>query len=682
MPSEFQINDADIAFAESMLLPEGKYFDDERRKFIRNLKTVDLQAVPGSGKTTALLAKLLVLDRHLSHSDNQGVLVISHTNAAVNEISDCISSVCPKLFTYPNFVGTIQRFVDTFLAIPMYVSLFKKRPDRIDNDSYRHKANQFQKTNLNGYSRHDQNRAKYFLNNNQCCSTYRLSLENNQLVPIKSISEGRLNIKKPRPNSKGYKGWDEHETKRVSSWLVDYKKSILRDGILCYDDAYLLAELALASFPLLLKLIPRRFRYVFVDEMQDMAPHQYRLLERMFGDEAETDTIFQRIGDSDQAIFGGKNFIDTEGWRPRAETLTLSNSLRLPPRIANILPPFAYERDTNFEIIGLQDAEISPHLLIYDDDSIGFVVERYAQLIEKFQQKGSIPLGLNSRYMAIAWNSVWDEAPDPRDQKYRLIDFYPSFRRSKLRKQEEFETLADYIFSIDMNDKTLNSAHNAILRGVCQALRLGNVIDPRNDRPFSPKSLTSYFRHEVPQEKYQRFSRILLKWSIQVIEGKFKTTHRAMRLFIPKIIQYFGGTCEDSLGFLTGAQTVRNENTKEQEKDPNTLRFGDIEIGIGTVHSVKGQTHTTTLYIESSYQNDGGKMYESQRLAAQFKGENLSPNSRKRVKESAKMVYVGFSRPTHLLVFAVHKKNFDTYLSDLDSKRWEVISAFEERGIN
>ncbi len=408
---------------------------------------VDLQAVPGSGKTTALLAKLLVLDRHLPHSDNQGVLVISHTNAAVNEISDRIGSVCPKLFTYPNFVGTIQRFVDTFLAIPMFVSLFKKRPDRIDNDSYNLKTNQFQKAYLKGYSKDEQNRAKYFLNNNQYCSTYRLSLENNQLVPIKSISEGRLNIKKPRPYSKGYKGWDEHETKRVSSWLVDYKINILRDGILCYDDAYLLAELALASFPLLFKLIPRRFRYVFVDEMQDMAPHQYGLLERMFGDEAETDTIFQRIGDSDQAIFGGKNFIDTEGWQPRAKTLTLSNSLRLPPRIANILPPFAYERDTNFEIIGLQDAVIPPHLLIYDDNSIGFVIERYAQLIKKFQQDGSIPSASDSRYMAIAWNSAWDEAPDPQEQKYRLIDFCPSFRRSKLRKQEEFETLADYISS-------------------------------------------------------------------------------------------------------------------------------------------------------------------------------------------------------------------------------------------
>ena len=47
------ITDEDINYAERILLPEGKNFDEERIKFIRNLDTLDLQAVPGSGKTTA-----------------------------------------------------------------------------------------------------------------------------------------------------------------------------------------------------------------------------------------------------------------------------------------------------------------------------------------------------------------------------------------------------------------------------------------------------------------------------------------------------------------------------------------------------------------------------------------------------------------------------------------------------
>ena len=86
MPAEVNITGDDIAFAERLLLPEGKIFDDERRAFIRRLDALDLQAVPGSGKTTALLAKLVILDRHLPFEDGSAILVISHTNAAVDEM--------------------------------------------------------------------------------------------------------------------------------------------------------------------------------------------------------------------------------------------------------------------------------------------------------------------------------------------------------------------------------------------------------------------------------------------------------------------------------------------------------------------------------------------------------------------------------------------------------------------
>src|SRR5690554_867433 len=103
MPQEINITDADIEYAEKVLLPEGKAFDEERKLFIRNLSILDLQAVPGSGKTTALLAKLLILERYMPLKNGRGVLVISHTNAAVDEIKERIGKHCPKLFSYPNF---------------------------------------------------------------------------------------------------------------------------------------------------------------------------------------------------------------------------------------------------------------------------------------------------------------------------------------------------------------------------------------------------------------------------------------------------------------------------------------------------------------------------------------------------------------------------------------------------
>ena len=98
------INLDEIIETERILLPVGKSFDAERRRFIKNFETIDLQAVPGSGKTTALLAKLLILEKRLPLSSNRGILILSHTNTAVDEIKDKIGIHCSKLFSYPNFM--------------------------------------------------------------------------------------------------------------------------------------------------------------------------------------------------------------------------------------------------------------------------------------------------------------------------------------------------------------------------------------------------------------------------------------------------------------------------------------------------------------------------------------------------------------------------------------------------
>src|SRR5665213_1200027 len=143
MPAAPDVTDAEIGYAEGFLFQPGQSFDAERRAFIRRLDTLDLQAVPGSGKTTALLAKLLILERRLPFADGSGVLVLSHTNAALDEIKGRIGQFCPLLFAYPNFVGTIQSFVDHFFALPYFCSKNGRRPVRIHNDHYFDRAEKF-----------------------------------------------------------------------------------------------------------------------------------------------------------------------------------------------------------------------------------------------------------------------------------------------------------------------------------------------------------------------------------------------------------------------------------------------------------------------------------------------------------------------------------------------------------
>lgn len=88
--------------------------------------------------------------------------------------------------------------------------------------------------------------------------------------------------------------------------------------------------------------------------------------------------------------------------------------------------------------------------------------------------------------------------------------------------------------------------------------------------------------------------------------------------------------------------------------------------------------------MESFYQIDVGRkgQYESSRVADQLNGTPLPEGAHEFIKQSLKMTYVGFSRATHLLGFAIHKSHFDTlYVGKPNLDRWDVkqVQAITEK---
>ncbi len=213
-----RINTEDIRYAEDILLPKGSHFDVERIDFIKNLDTIDLQAVPWSGKTTALLAKLLILERYMPFDDWAWILVLSHTNTAVDEIKSKIWKYCPKLFTYPNFIGTIQSFVDKFLATPYYVHKYWKKPYRIDNEIYDEKIKAFLKSPRLyklGFDNNLFRKIQHIANNDQK-KIYNFRLwfdEDKKIILLNSLNKEKLQIKKPKWNTKkeNYNDYPQNE---------------------------------------------------------------------------------------------------------------------------------------------------------------------------------------------------------------------------------------------------------------------------------------------------------------------------------------------------------------------------------------------------------------------------------------------------------------------------------------
>ncbi|KAE9528989.1 UvrD-helicase domain-containing protein [Testudinibacter aquarius] len=644
------ITEEEIYYAERLLLPLGKTFDDEHKAFIRNFNTIDLQAVPGSGKTTALLGKLVILERKLPFIDGSGILVLSHTNAAIDEIKGKIQKHCPKLFSYPNFIGTIQSFVDEFLAIPYYVHKYKKKPNRIDHEIYDEVATK-------RYNNLPNSAAKTWLNRQHdpesLFKNFRFDIDLN----LTNGMNGTISLRSDS-NTQTYKTFKT------------IKLQILQSGVLNYDDAYFLAELYLKEIPSIKTILQKRFSFVFVDEMQDMDTHQYNLLERLFYDEGHSVSKIQRIGDKNQAIYNSVKATDI--WQDRVEVLRLNGSQRLSKPIADVVKKFALYNDNNFDIVGKNECNIKPHILVFENETIENIIPYFSKIVRENNLVNS-----EKPIKAVCWNTDWKDDDISRNNvtKLRLEDYHKGFKKEKGKPKQDYDNLKSYLLYYEKK-QTLEPVRKNILNAFLKIFRLES-INTSDDRLYTKKKLIESIR-EKDIEKYDELNLNLYNWSIGIIQEKTNEVWNGIKEYIPILLTIFNKTISVSSDF------INNDNPKIFDEDVEILASTNyyeedgLKIEITSVHAVKGQTHCATLYLESFYSRGCGN-YESERLRNQFVGtqsitETLTivKNSHNLIKQSAKMAYVGFSRPTDLLCIAIHKDRFDNHLDMIDKNIWEI----------
>lgn len=641
MPQVIEITDEEIQYAERLLLPAGKTFDDERKAFIRDFRTLDLQAVPGSGKTTALLAKLVILEHKLPFSDGSGILVLSHTNAAIDEIKDKIQMHCPRLFSYPNFIGTIQSFVDEYLAIPKFINWKKEKPTRIDSEIFGESIlKKLTYTSRQALELRLGNKLKTFIEE--------LTIgQDDKLVHFETFEE--IIIPKLGSHTKTYKN------------LYSVKKELIEKGILNYNDAYSFANSYLQKFPLIKIILQKRFSLVFVDEMQDMDTYQYNLLEKIFFDDDNSISIIQRIGDKNQAIYNSVKATDV--WQDRADVLRLNGSLRLSKPIADVVKKFALYNDEHFDIDGRNECTIKPHILVFETANIGNIIPCFAQIVKDNGLENS-----EKPIKVVCWNTDWKDDDNSRNDetKLRLEDYHNGFKKEKGKPKLDYDNLKSYLLYYEKK-QTLEPLRKNILNAFLKILRLEN-INTADDRPYTKKKLLDFI-HEKDVQKYDDINLNLYNWSIGVIQEKTNEVWESIKTYVPTLLQFFDKTISTSSVFINTDNVEIPAENPEILAPTNHYKENGLEIEITSVHAVKGQTHCATLYLESCYQ---GK-HESERLSTQFLGNNFN-ETKVHHKSSVKMAYVGFSRPTDLLCIAIHKNRFDNLLSSgINQSDWEIV---------
>ena len=386
------ITDEQIRQAERLLLKDGQSFDDERRFFIKRLKSGDLMAVPGSGKTTALRAKLYCLAQHLPFINGRGILVLSHTNTAVEELKRLLQIKCPNLFEYPNFVGTIQQFVDKFLAIPFYEQRYGHSIDQIDDSLYEKTCESFVVTNSKnrreGGFAYEANYLLHHMNEkNNSYKNVRFEYRDERRVLVKGLSGNVVTI---QPAKK----WIEENTAeqiigKILEFLMKMKGHVLSLGRLHYDDCYFLAEAYLRTNAEVINVIRERFGYVFVDEAQDTQKHQLSILNQLF--DGSERVVYQLIGDPNQSIFNSNSKSATLQWIGK-KPCYINNSIRLTSSVSRVVNNLVIIKghdentgENHFCVTGMNvlDKDIPPQMIIFDAGSMAQLMDIFKGLIRQ-----------------------------------------------------------------------------------------------------------------------------------------------------------------------------------------------------------------------------------------------------------------------------------------------------------
>jgi hypothetical protein len=665
----------EIQYAHSVLLNGKPHFEDDKIEIIECNESLYIKACPGSGKTTTLLAKLIILANRMPLPNNQGICVLTHTNVAIDEIKSKLGHKADILFKYPNHFGTIQSFVDKFLAIPFFTSQFKKKPTQISNDFYTKNLDRSLKMKLNSIKKTNEALNKrmwyFFLSNDGLLNNIRLVIINSEFELFNITNQSIVHFNKPR-KGKSYSDWNASEKEEMKNLTIAIIMNVYNYySSISFHDAYTFSNAYTLKVPDIQGAISSRFKYLFIDEMQDTDIHQIDIIDKVFD---ASKTIVQRFGDHRQAIYNKVSH--NELWEQR-NPLPIDGSKRFGESIAKVLRYVCIEK--NEELKANQAITSLPPVMIVFDNPEN-VLPKFCELLKSREIDGKTIWNTaqdskksgNTSYKIKAIGWVGQDKPN----ELTIKSYFGNFNAfAKKKDKVDYDSLKSFLKKQERAKVTDYS--NKIVDALLHILLIANVkySNGKTNRNYTKTTLLEDFENKSP-DKFLLFKTNIAKWAkgIHNSEAFCSETKDEIKSFIQtEFFQIFGIDSANQYidDFLK--KDSMTTITDEEIKNKNLYKQDDIEVDIATIHSVKGETHVATLYLETFYQGE----YESSRIKEQLKGNYYIPPKGKDIykKETLKMAHVGMSRPQFFLCMAVHRKRFDVSFDVNNGGMWEIVNA-------
>lgn len=628
---------------------------DPRLSILKSLATSDIEACPGSGKTTLLVAKLAILGG-LWTETRCGLCVLSHTNVARREIERSLGNTAEgqRLLSYPHFIGTIHGFVNEFLAIPWLRS--NGYPiEMIDDDVTLRRRWRKLHHNVRGgleNNRHDEN--------------------------ILKMQDAEFGVGEIRWGNGGKLGTN---TPTYQALVAACHESA-QEGYFCYNEMFVWAHDLIDRVPEVAAFLRRRFPLLFIDEVQDNSELQSKLLHRVFleGDGA---VLRQRYGDANQAIY--QNVRQTEGAATDQFPIAaagIPNSFRFGQEIADFADPLALTPQ------GLQGkrqagdgAEVDTAgkhaIFLFDEASIARVLETYAAyLIELFSDQERRD-GVFTAVGAV-------HRPNGDDNLPRHVGHYwPEYDHEISRADPQPQTFVQYVNAGRRLSERSGETHAAVEKIAEAVLRLGRIASPDFTAGTRKRKHRQVLRllEDNPEAKAV-YIEVVCTLAVERRELSENEWNAQWRPAITRIAQDLAGAAadgEEETAFLAWGEAGSGAVSQQRGRCDNIFRHPSespaVAVRTGSIHAVKGETHTATLVLETFYFEHHLRALKPWLLGDRSGGNGVSTRQKSRLK----LHYVAMTRPARLLCLALREDALNAAeLAKLTERGWRVARVGPE----
>jgi hypothetical protein len=268
--------------------------------------------------------------------------------------------------------------------------------------------------------------------------------------------------------------------------------------------------------------------------------------------------------------------------------------------------------------------------------------------------------------------------------------YAPSYDPVSARRESTPGTFGQYL-SKSSRDALENCNAQSIVNAVASALlRLAELAGATPTSLGGRRSAHRSIREALEGSPAAEIYRSLLDKSI-TSQGQF--SEEEWQLVLPHIkgigehLAQASELPQAAINFLTGPDTSQNQPA-EASSSQTILNFYSypsedpkVNIRLGSIHSVKGETHTATLVLDSFFHKHhlselkpwilgdrAGGAKKKQRGKPEMEGPRLLGR--------LKLHYVAMTRPSHLLCLAMRRDAFiDDELKHLQVQGWQLVDC-------